>query len=473
MEKFKLGFGKKKDKKSETGNGIGTNFNNSEEVIKESAEANFGHEENVNADSVTLYQFLYEHSALDSCYNLLLEGKINDSEILQLCNEINANIKSGNILDNIAKLTPSTLETEIYKVYSRVAGDDAKTEIDKAQSEITKLTRDIENISNELESTKERYDGLVDEYNEVLANNATAETPTVSEEELQKLKNTIDDLRISIEGKDIDLTNAEREVDHLKLELDNAKKEMTSLNASMQSMVSSKNIDMDAEARMEELASKVNEKELESAGLRSQIASIQGDLLQARRDIKCKLPNEDAINGLKGTIAVLTANLEKSNKELLEVLEEVASAQQQIITKDQEIVSLKVINKALSSKADIRVKGIRDGSLVREGIEDRERIQDATAESEVASSSVIEENKIEETVKEEEVEVTYTREEVTLFMIAAMETRVLWQELIPEYRGKLNDQMSRILGMEEELKLPLPNIKEQVKALFSDKLITK
>lgn len=421
---------------------------------------------------------MYEHSALDTCYNLLLEGHINDSEILQLCNEINANIKSGRIVDDIAKLTPTTLETEIYKVYSRVAGDDAKTEIDKAQSEIVKLTRSIETISTELQSTKERYDGLVDEYNEVLSNNAIGATPAVSEEELQKLKDSIEDLSLSIEGKDLDLANAEREVEHLKLELDNAKKEMTSLNASMQSMVSSKNIDMDAEARMEELADKVNEKELECAKLNSQIVSIQGDLLQARRDIKCKLPNEDAINGLKGTIAVLSANLEKSNKELLELLEEIASAQQQIITKDQEIISLKVINETLSSKADIRVKGIRDGSLVREGIEDSQNQKEANAEAE-AASTVLEEKKIEEkkaeevVAEEEEVEATYTREQVTLFMIAAMETRVLWQELIPEYRGKLNDQMGRILDMEEELKLPLPNIKEQVKALFSDKLITK
>lgn len=430
----------------------------------------------LNPDSKELYVYLYESTLIDDCYKDITEQNINSAGILQLCSDVNAGIKGGFIKSDAPSYTVQTLVPKILEVYCGVIKADADEAYRKLEDEKAR-------IEKELTSAKASLSEKTAEFEEFQANAAKQPVGTgtgLAEEERAKYEEDIRMLEETIETNSNDLAAYKQKAENLKNELDATTNELAKLNESLDklSALSSEGID----ERVQDLMEESGRKDVEITKLNSQLITANRDLKQARSDAKTREYNTNAIQGLKGNIAMLTEDLDKTTNELMSSLDQVAKLQQEGIVKDQRIVALEAQNKSLAIKADIAVKAVLKGekpvSIVKEEVASTAEIKEKEVvpiEDIKVSSVTGQPGSSEESQAANEpapvIIQGYSEEEVQILMIASMQFRGMVKALAPEYKNNVKDQMERILAHKAELSLPLTAIQAKLDEIFADKIV--
>lgn len=421
--------------------------------------------------AMPLLDFIYTSEYLDGAYDAIMKNNYESKMLVALCDEVNNALKQNKISDkDTRQQTPKTIALDVVKAYSIAITDDYKGESDKLQKAIATGKTKINELECELEQTKQSYDDIVAEYNDILARQASGETvPSSVKEELEA---EIADLRTEIESKQEYISNLENKCRSLEEALAKTKTEMQQLNANLDALANTNTGD----DKILELMEEINERDIENARLNSEIVTLKNDLTQARRDAKMRVSNKDAINGLKSTIALLSDNLSEATKECLDLLEELGEIKQTLEIKEQELIAERSLCASYKSKAEARIKAITEGNIsnMQENIEDfvvREEVASTRVEQTPSKPEVFESP---EAVEEEDTDanlIKISRDDLKILMIAAIETRSMAANFVPEYRNSIQAQFDQLIDSRDEFKLPLPKLKESLSEIFADKLM--
>lgn len=430
----------------------------------------------LNVDSKELYIYLYEAPLIDNCYKDITEDNINSPSILQLCGDVNAGIKAGAIKSTVTTFTVQTLVPEILEVYCGIIKADAAESFKNLEEEKGRIEKDLQASRKALAEKTAEFE----EFKASTANTSAGTGTELAEEERGKYEEDIRILEDTIESNSNDLATYKQKAESLKKELDATTNELAKLNESLDklSALSSEGID----ERVQDLMEESGRKDVEITKLNSQLITANRDLKQARNDAKTREYNMNAIQGLKGNIAMLTEDLDKTTSELMSSLDEVARLQQESIVKEQRIIALEAQNKSLATKADLAVKAVLKGekpvNIVQEEVASTVNIKEKeiTAVGDIKVTSLGEQPNA---IKEAEVNNApasviiqgYSEEEVQILMIASMQFRGMMKSLVPEYKNDIKDQMLRILKHKDEFAFPLPAIQSKLDEIFSDKIV--
>lgn len=442
----------------------------------------------VKSDSVELSAYLYEHNSIDNCYNSIREDNVNCEDMLQLCKEVNSKIKDGSIISNVASFTVQTLATEVLKVYCLIIKDDVQQDVKNINSELEISVNKVKQAQIALDEAQSDYKNLKIDYDKLAESKQNGTGEGLSSAEKEKYERDIQLLEDTIEKYQKEIEANEEKLKDMSEALDKANKELIGLNQSLD-RISSASADT-VDDRFQELLKDSNAKDLEIAKLNSNIITINRDLKQARNDAKTREYNTAAITGLKGSIAMLTDDIEKTTGELMSALDEVARLQQEAIVSEQEIIAYKSQAKSLKAKAQMAVKAVMSGEMA--GIANRTGAG-SDAEKEVASSiaSANIEREIgnidiamnpssdtslntlntKETIVEKEPEIIIqgiAEETVQKLMVAAMQLRGMQKEFMPTYRNDIRNQLSRLIDNKDSFDFNLSEVKIELERIFAD-----
>ena len=442
----------------------------------------------INSDSVELSAYLYEHNSIDNCYNNIRENNVNSEDILQLCKEVNSKIKEGSILSKVPSFTTQTLATEILKVYCLIIKDDVQQDVKNINEELETAVGKLNKAQGALEEAQSAYKNLKIDYDELsqadngnTISSCTSEEKEKYESDIQLLEDTIEKYQKEIEMNEVKLKD-------MSDSLDRSNKELIGLNQSLDK-ISSASADT-VDDRFQELLKDSNAKDLEIAKLNSNIITINRDLKQARNDAKTREYNTAAITGLKGSIAMLTEDIEKTTSELMSALDEVARLQQEAIVSEQEIIAYKAQTKSLRAKAQIAVKAVMSGeragvvSSAGTGSEAEKEIASSIASANIEreignidiamnprNNASLNTLNAKETIVDKEPEIIIqgiAEETVQKLMVAAMQLRGMQKSFNPAYRNDMRDQLTRLIDSKDSFDFNLGAVKVELERIFAD-----